>query len=212
MHSPLTAVASALAAVAFAACGDSTPAPRSGADGSSAKSTPQRTLQSPLPPAADLASAQQTASEDDGLRPSVDDAGHPRIPQYSTYVLGMPEVKGVVPWKTLAKVEVVAQAGKLAPKFAGDVRVLQSKDVKLQGFMLPIEVGEKHSRFLLAALPPSCAFCLPGGAESIVEVRAQTPVKFTMEPVVLAGKFAVLSDDATGLYYRLTEARLSAPG
>jgi uncharacterized protein len=39
-----------------------------------------------------------------------------------------------------------------------------------------------------------------------VEVRTKTPVKYTLEPVVVEGKFAVLNDDPYGLYYRITEA------
>jgi hypothetical protein len=31
-------------------------------------------------------------------------------------------------------------------------------------------------------------------------------VKYTFEPVVLTGKFAVLKEDPTGVFYRLTEA------
>jgi hypothetical protein len=62
---------------------------------------------------------------------------------------------------------------------------------------------------VLTAMPQTCVFCLPGGPESLVEVRARTPVKYTFEPVVLSGKLAVLKDDANGLYYRLTDAVLT---
>jgi hypothetical protein len=57
-------------------------------------------------------------------------------------------------------------------------------------------------------MPQTCAFCLPGGPESLVEVRTKTPVKYTFEPVVLSGKLTVLKDDANGLYYRLTDAQV----
>jgi hypothetical protein len=40
----------------------------------------------------------------------------------------------------------------------------------------------------------------------MVEVVAKTPVKYTFEPIVVAGRFAVLKDDSTGLLYRLTDA------
>ena len=54
--------------------------------------------------------------------------------------------------------------------------------------------------------PMTCGFCLPGGPESMIEVRAKTPVKYSMEIVVVEGKFAVLNDDPYGLYYRMTDA------
>ena len=47
---------------------------------------------------------------------------------------------------------------------------------------------------------------MPGGPDAIVEVLAKTPIKYGFEPVVLSGKFSVLKDDPTGLYYRLTDA------
>jgi hypothetical protein len=40
----------------------------------------------------------------------------------------------------------------------------------------------------------------------MVEVRTRTPVKYSMEPVVVEGRFQVLSDDSYGLYYRITDA------
>ena len=52
----------------------------------------------------------------------------------------------------------------------------------------------------------SCSFCTPGGPESMVEVKARTPVKYTLEPVVIEGRFAVLADDPYGLYYRVSDA------
>jgi len=55
-------------------------------------------------------------------------------------------------------------------------------------------------------VPLTCAFCLPGGPESMVEVKTKTPVKYSMEPVVVEGRFLVLNDDAYGLYYRITDA------
>jgi uncharacterized protein len=40
----------------------------------------------------------------------------------------------------------------------------------------------------------------------MIEVRTKTPIKYTLEPVVVEGKFAVLTDDQYGLYYRVTDA------
>jgi uncharacterized protein len=37
-------------------------------------------------------------------------------------------------------------------------------------------------------------------------VKTKAPVKYGFEPVVLSGKLAVLKDDPTGVFYRLTDA------
>jgi hypothetical protein len=75
--------------------------------------------------------------------------------------------------------------------------------------MMPLEMGDRQKQFVLTAMPQSCAFCLPGGPESLVLVQAKAPVKYTMEPVILSGKLAVLKDDPNGLYYRLDNAVLT---
>ena len=118
----------------------------------------------------------------------------------------LPERKDVVSWKTLSQVELVKQKDRYVPQFAKDVSALDQKEVKLQGFMMPLEVGDKQSHFVLTAMPQSCAFCLPGGPESMVEVKSKTPVKYTFDAVVVTGKLTVLKDDPTGIFYRLTEA------
>ena len=118
----------------------------------------------------------------------------------------LPELKGVVSWKTLGQVTPVRQQDRFVPEFSKDVSALDKKEVKLQGFMMPLDMGEKQKRFLLVAMPPTCAFCLPGGPDQLVEVLAKTPVKYGFEPIVVTGKFVVLKDDPMGLYYRLTDA------
>jgi len=40
----------------------------------------------------------------------------------------------------------------------------------------------------------------------MIEVKTKTPVKYTLEPVVVEGKFTVLPDDQYGLYYRVVDA------
>jgi hypothetical protein len=118
----------------------------------------------------------------------------------------LPERKDVVSWKVLSQVELVKQKDRYVPQFAKDVAALDQKEVKVQGFMMPLQVGDKQSHFVLTAMPQSCSFCLPGGPESMVEVKTKTPLKYTFEPVVVTGKMAILKDDPTGVFYRLTDA------
>jgi hypothetical protein len=91
----------------------------------------------------------------------------------------------VVPWKTFAQ---------------------DQKQVKIQGFMMPLEMGEQQSLFVLSAVPPTCSFCMPGGPETVVEVRAKRPVAYTEAAVTVSGKLSVLKAEPSGIFYRLTEA------
>jgi uncharacterized protein len=118
----------------------------------------------------------------------------------------LPDRNDVVSWKVLSQVELIKQKDRYVPQFTAAVAALDKKEVKVQGFMMPLQMGDKQSHFVLTAMPQSCSFCLPGGPESMVEVKSKTPVKYTFDPVVLTGKLAVLKDDPTGVFYRLTDA------
>lgn len=121
----------------------------------------------------------------------------------------LPDRNDVVSWKLLSQVELVKQKDRYVPKFANDVAALDQKQVKVQGFIMPLQMGDKQSHFVLTAMPQTCSFCLPGGPESMVEVKSKVPVKYSFEPVVLTGKLSILKDDPTGVFYRLTDAVLA---
>jgi len=136
-------------------------------------------------------------------------AGLPSASDYSANVL--PEKPGIVSWRTLAQVQPIKISGKVVPEFSKDILGLDRKTVKLQGYIVPLDMGDKQKRFLLTAVPPHCSFCLPAGPDSVVEVQAKTAVKYGFEPIVVEGRFAVLKDDAAGLLYQLTDAELLGP-
>jgi uncharacterized protein len=112
----------------------------------------------------------------------------------------------VVSWKTFAQVELTRSDNRIAPRFSEALTALDQKEVKVQGFMLPLDMGEKHALFILSAVPPTCSFCMPGGPEAVVEVRAKRPLAYTDNAVTVSGKLSVLKDDPTGIFYRLTDA------
>ncbi|HUH93312.1 MAG TPA: DUF3299 domain-containing protein [Casimicrobiaceae bacterium] len=130
--------------------------------------------------------------------------GLPSAANYSAKVL--PEFAGVVQWKTLAQVEPVKEGNKIVPKFSDDILSLDQKDVRVYGFMIPLEMKEQQQHFLLSAVPPHCPFCLPAGPDALVEVKAKKPVTYGFEPIIVAGHFSVLKNDPTGVLYRMTDA------
>ena len=116
------------------------------------------------------------------------------------------ERKDVLSWKLLAQVELVKMKDRYVPQFSQAIASLDQKEVKLQGFMMPLQVGDKQTHFVLSAMPVTCSFCLPGGPEALVEVKAKRPVKYSFEPITLSGKLSVLKEDPTGVFYRLSDA------
>jgi hypothetical protein len=106
----------------------------------------------------------------------------------------------------LTAVKTKTDKNRVLPVFGPALKALDQKNQRVQGFMMPLDPGEKQKHFLISSVPLTCAFCLPGGPESMVEVRTKAPVKYSLEPVVVEGKFAVLLDDPYGMYYRMTDA------
>ena len=112
----------------------------------------------------------------------------------------------VVPWPVLTAVKTKHEKNRILPVFTADQMALHQKTQRIQGFMMPLEPGAAQRHFLLSSVPLTCAFCTPGGPESMVEVKTRTPVKYSMEAVVVEGRFQILNDDSYGLYYRVTDA------
>jgi uncharacterized protein len=109
-------------------------------------------------------------------------------------------------WNMLADVKTKNIKGSIVPVFNVAQMALHQRTQRVQGFMMPLDPGEKQSHFILSSVPLTCGFCTPGGPESMVEVRTKTPVKYSMEPVVVEGNFQVLTNDSFGVYYRIADA------
>lgn len=139
-----------------------------------------------------------------GLSTDIPATGLPSASDYAGSLL--PDIKGVVSWQILAQVEPVQQGGKMVPQFSRDILGLDHRQIRVQGFMIPLDMGDRQKRFLLSAVPPHCPFCLPAGPDAIVEVLAKQPIAYGFDPIVVAGKFAVLKDDPAGVLYRMTDA------
>ncbi|WP_239024383.1 DUF3299 domain-containing protein [Ramlibacter humi] len=139
----------------------------------------------------------QTAPVPMGTGPGVHSPDSPFAP--------LPQRGDVVPWSVLTSVKTKVDKNRVLPAFQAEQLALQQKPQRVQGFMMPLEPGEKHTHFLLSSVPLTCSFCTPGGPESMVEVKTKTPVRYTLDPVVVEGRFALLADDPYGLYYRLTD-------
>lgn len=139
------------------------------------------------------------------LDTNVPPAGLPSASEYSSQVLL--ERPDVVSWKALAQVEPVKQGNRMVPQFAKPILTLDAREQRVQGFMIPLDMGDRQKHFLLSAVPSHCGFCLPAGPEAVVEVMAKEPVGYTLQPIVVTGRFAVLKDDPNGVLYRLTDAK-----
>lgn len=119
------------------------------------------------------------------------------------------EKEGAVSWDVLQEVSYEQAGGDFVPVFGDSVKELMDQDIMLHGFMLPLNMEQHQSHFLLTANPPTCPFCLEGGPESFVEIKATRDLRMQMtSPVSIEGTFEVIEDDPMGMLYRLRDAEL----
>lgn len=165
-----------------------------------AVAAPAQTLSSPMPPAVVTGKAGSAAL------PNIPMGQGAGVHGANSPFPALVERSDAVPWSVLADIKTKNEKNRILPVFNMGQLGLNQKTQRVQGFMMPLDPGEKQSRFLLSSVPLTCSFCLPGGPESMVEVRAKTPVKYSIEPITVEGKFLVLNDDSFGLYYRMMDA------
>ena len=120
----------------------------------------------------------------------------------------LPPRTDVVPWSVLTAVKPKVVGKRVLPVFSQAVAAMNGTRRRVQGFMMPLAPGAMQSHFLVSSVPLTCAFCTPGGPESMLEVRTPQPVAYSQEGVVVEGTLQVLEDDPKGLFYRMTDAVL----
>lgn len=118
----------------------------------------------------------------------------------------LPQRNDVVPWSVLADLTKKTTKDGILPVFSAAQKGMDKTTQRIQGFMVPLDAKPTQTHFILTSVPLTCSFCTPGGPESMVEVKAKTPVRYSLEPVVVEGKFSVLPNDPYGLYYRVVDA------
>lgn len=137
----------------------------------------------------------------------------PPIPWYYRMLIPEP-VDGGLDWATLEQLTILyTQHGEdIEHRVEFSPAILQHhrKRVILRGYMLPLTSPDTDlsiSHFLLSALPAHCPFCMPAGPARLIEVETDLPMAYTDQAVAIEGRFHALPSDASGMFYRLTDAR-----
>ncbi|MEM1435897.1 MAG: DUF3299 domain-containing protein [Pseudomonadota bacterium] len=118
-----------------------------------------------------------------------------------------PVVEGGIPWNALLEAKIEYRDQYLEAKFPEALTAKAGQQVKLSGFMMPLDPDLTQKRFLLTASPPSCFFHVPGGPAGAVEVLAPKGIEATWNPIVLEGRFEPMTRSEIGIVYRLLDAR-----
>ncbi len=122
-------------------------------------------------------------------------------------------------WKTLGKITFKKQYDELlgfkvdVPVFSQEILAMEGKIVTVKGYIIPVEGYKSHKEFVFSAYPYNmCFFCGGAGPETVMEVYAKEPIKYTAEPVTIKGKLELNSTDVNRLIYALNDVVLVSPG
>jgi hypothetical protein len=112
----------------------------------------------------------------------------------------------VVSWVALTNVAYTRHEGKTALRFDDGIQALDGKALKLRGFITPLSSTGDQRHFILSSKVPTCPYCLPARPDEMVEIFCRQPVKYSLDPITVFGRFTILHDDASGFYYRMMDA------
>jgi len=122
-------------------------------------------------------------------------------------------------WKTLGKITFKKQYDELlgfkvdVPVFSQEIIAMEGKIVTVKGYIIPVDGYKSHKEFVFSAYPYNmCFFCGGAGPETVMEVYAKEPIKYTAEPVTIKGKLELNSTDVNRLIYALNDVILLTPG
>lgn len=119
-----------------------------------------------------------------------------------------------ISWETLAEIEYSYVQNYEAnfwygtPNFSEAVKGLEGKEVKIKGYVLPMDVSGEQ--YVLSAFPfASCFFCGGAGQESVIELRLEDfDRKFETDEYLEFSGILKLNDAELELNYILDKAQV----
>ena len=119
-------------------------------------------------------------------------------------------------WHILADIKIEKKFDELlnqevdSPVYGKKPIAFEGQEIKLSGYMIPIDDLLSQQSFVLSSLPfQSCFFCGGAGPETVIEVNTTTPYKYTDNRITVSGTLKLNRTDPFDLYYTLVNAEVS---
>jgi hypothetical protein len=116
-------------------------------------------------------------------------------------------------WKSLSKLTYKKAYDALlgykvdVPIFSNEVKALEGKSITLRGYVIPTDGFKSHKEFVFSAFPYNmCFFCGAAGPETVIEVLASEPIKYTSEAIYIKGILVLNDKDPNKLMYGIKNA------
>ena len=118
-----------------------------------------------------------------------------------------PTLLGGLNWSQLMKTQLSLIEDEVKVDFPNEILEQDGELVRVSGFMMPMDSSLKQKHFLLTSSPPHCFFHIPGGPAGVIEVFSEDGVESSWGPVVVEGKFELVSAPEMGVIYKLHQAQ-----
>ncbi|MEO0410791.1 MAG: DUF3299 domain-containing protein [Pseudomonadota bacterium] len=121
---------------------------------------------------------------------------------------------GGVSWQTLettVELQRTDEEGYIVskPKFSDEVKAIEGTNIKVAGWMMPLENGQEQRHFVLLGYPPGCPFHLHAGPNQFIEVRTTIPIQTQIwDPIVIEGTLTLTGHEETGVFYQIADGQL----
>ncbi len=94
------------------------------------------------------------------------------------------------------------------PIFPADVKALNGKQIKVAGWMTPLENGKSQKRWVMLGYPPGCPFHMHALPNQFIEVLSPAGVPVNETKVhIMTGTLQLTGQNESGIFYRLVNAR-----
>ena len=118
-------------------------------------------------------------------------------------------------WKTLSKITYKKQMDEIlgfnvdVPVFSDDIKAIDGQEIIIKGYIIPVEGYKSHKEFVFSAFPYNmCFFCGGAGPETVMEVYASEPIKYSAKQVTIKGILELNDQDINRLMYAINKAEL----
>lgn len=94
------------------------------------------------------------------------------------------------------------------PIFPTSTKAPEGKQIKVAGWMMPLENSAQQKHWVLLGYPPGCPFHMHALPNQFIEVMASVPFPVNETKVhVITGTLQLVGQDESGIFYRLVNAK-----
>ena len=119
-----------------------------------------------------------------------------------------PVLENGLKWSELMQADIEFEEGEVKVTYSESILGQAGENVRVSGFIMPLEAGIKQRRFLFTSSPPHCFFHIPGGPAGVIEVFSKDGIETSFSPIQIQGRLELVGGFGNGIIYQIRDAEL----